>query len=166
MRTDPIPPVTIFDTRIYLAMMLCTRPRTAKTTTMVLFMTKLIAAGAMILVMAGSGVRDHFHNKKLQREYEQVEADEKTGKTARGEAPPRRSCICSNCRRVMPTNGFCQRRKGCKSKNAAAKPCVAAFVGPTHKGSMSRTATRTIAGTVVEVVARTVLVLVLSRRSG
>ena len=51
----------------------------------------------------------------------------KTGEAARGEAPPMRSCICSNCRRVMPTSGFCQRRRGCKSKNAGRNLHAAAF---------------------------------------
>src|SRR5271154_411840 len=40
----------------------------------------LIAAGIMLLVMVGSGVYDHLHNLKLQREFDQVEADEKAGK--------------------------------------------------------------------------------------
>src|SRR5271155_265817 len=40
----------------------------------------LIAAGIMLLVMVGSGVYDHLHNLKLQREFNQVEADEKAGK--------------------------------------------------------------------------------------
>jgi hypothetical protein len=54
-------------------------------------------------------------------------ADVKTGETARGEAPPRRSCICSNCRRVMLTSGFCQRRRGCKRKNAGRNLHATAF---------------------------------------
>ena len=40
----------------------------------------LISAGVMVLVMVGNGVRDHFHQKTLQREYNQIQADEKAGK--------------------------------------------------------------------------------------
>src|SRR5271154_6319193 len=37
----------------------------------------LIAAAIMLLVMVGSGVYDHLHNLSLQREYNQVETEEK-----------------------------------------------------------------------------------------
>ena len=40
----------------------------------------LIAAGVMILMIAGSGVGYHFHLKSQHREYLQVQADEKAGK--------------------------------------------------------------------------------------
>jgi len=40
----------------------------------------LITAGIMVLTMVGNGVRDHFHLKSLQREYSQIQADEKAGK--------------------------------------------------------------------------------------
>jgi uncharacterized protein len=40
----------------------------------------LIAAGILLLFMIGDKVRDHFHLKNLQREYSQVQADEKAGK--------------------------------------------------------------------------------------
>jgi uncharacterized protein len=40
----------------------------------------LIAGGILVLLMAGDKVRDHFHLKNLQREYNQAQADEKAGK--------------------------------------------------------------------------------------
>ena len=36
--------------------------------------------------------------------------------------PFKRSCICSNCCREMPTRTGCQRQRGGKSKNAATLP--------------------------------------------
>ena len=63
-------------------------------------------------------------------------ADAQAGETARGETPPRRSWICSNCRRVMLTSGFCQWCRGCKRKNAGRNLRVTAF-GESSKGKVS-----------------------------
>ena len=41
------------------------------------------------------------------------------GRIARGDLPPTRSFICSNCRSEIPTRELCQPRRSCKSKNAA-----------------------------------------------
>ena len=60
----------------------------------------------------------------------------KTGEAARGEAPPMRFCICSNCCRVMPTGGFCQRRRSCKRKNAVPQGQGKAFLNRTARNSM------------------------------
>ena len=51
------------------------------------------------------------------------------GKIARDDFPPRRSFICSNWRKEIPTRKLCQRRRCCKSKNAAQNFCAASGGG-------------------------------------
>jgi uncharacterized protein len=42
--------------------------------------TLLIAAAILVLAMTVDKVRDHFHNKSLEREFNQVQSDDKAGK--------------------------------------------------------------------------------------
>ena len=60
--------------------------------------------------------RIHAENHAMRRGRRDRRLAANTGKPVRRVAPPRRCCICSYCRRVIPTRLLCLPRKRCESK--------------------------------------------------